>query len=194
MNKTPEDFKNLFTNINEKLASSDPEDVKTVASLEFKQVVESLLHEFQSYAPNQDSASGQADEFDKILHDYPMTGRFKACDFDESAIKGAWQALGIASALPGPRQQQWEVQTDEIVEFAPKVLLDLVTRAYSGALTDEQRKSMRAQKLSAASERVQIPVAKVSPADLATYPAPNQREKGHPRIKPDDEGPGSFNA
>lgn len=194
MNKTPEDFKNLFTNINEKLTSRDPEDVKTVASLEFKQVVESLLHEFQSYAPSQDRVSGQTDEFDKILRDYPMTGRFKAFDFDENAMKGAWQALGIASALPGPRQQQWEVQTDEIVELAPKVLLDLVTRAYSGALTDEQRKSMRAQKLSAASERVQIPVAKVSPADLATYPAPNHREKGHPRIKPDDEGPGSFNA
>lgn len=200
MSKTPEEFKNLFTQINAKLASSDPDDVKTVASLEFKQVVETLLHEFQSYAPSQDRVSGQADEFDRILRDYPMTNRFKACDFDESAMKGAWQALGIASALPGPRQQQWEAQTDEIVEFAPIALLDLVTRAYSGALSDDQRNSMLARKADIPMARVPmddfsgLPIknllkSKVKPSDLVAYSVPDQGGKDQTK-RSDDEGPG----
>lgn len=188
MSKTPADFKELFSQLNSKLESTDPEDVKTVASIEFKQVVESLLHDFQTHAPNQVHVRDPSDDMDKIFSEYPMTGRFKACDFDENAIKGAWKALGIASAIPGPRQPQWEEQTDEIVACAPKVLLDLVTRAYSGALSDDQRKSVR-MKASALPTHAEVDSAEVTPypmsqmlraklqsTDLAAYPAPDRQK------------------
>jgi hypothetical protein len=160
VSKTPEDYKNLFSQINAKLESTDPEDIKTVASGEYKEVVELLLHEFQTLAPNKVHVRDPYDVMDKIIGEYPMTGRFIACDFDESAVRGAWQALGIAASMPGPRQLQWQEQTDDIVNHAPKPLLDLVTRAYSMGRTGERVST------------VDIPVAKIRPADLATYPVP----------------------
>lgn len=193
MSKTPEDFKTLFSQINSKLASTDPEDVKTVASIEFKQVVESLLHEFQAYAPVQVHVSDPHDGMDKIFSEYPMTGRFKACDFDESAVKGAWQALGIASAIPGPRQLQWEEQTDEIVASAPKVLLDLVVRAYSGALSDDLPiHNMPAAKVDpsdlAGYPMLKVLKAKMELADLAVYPVPADKQKATYTVYVDDTG------
>lgn len=170
MSKSPEEFKSLFTQINAKLASSDQEDRNTVSSLGFKQVVESLLHEFQTFAPKLDidREFKQNDTLGKVFREYPMTGRFLACGFDENSIKGAWQALGIASALPGPRQHLWEEQTDEIVDHAPKVLLDLVTNAYSRALSDDQRQSMLDQKNNASGnteETQRLRVSKKAPVD-----------------------------
>lgn len=160
MSKTPEDYKNLFSQINAKLESTDPEDIKTVDSGEYQEVVESLLHEFQTLAPTKARVRDPNDIMDKIVGEYPMTGRFIACDFDESAVRGAWQALGIAAAIPGPRQLQWEEQTDDIVMAAPKPLLDLVTRAYSRALTGNPGRA------------VNMPMARIKPADLAAYPIP----------------------
>jgi hypothetical protein len=157
MNKTAADYKNLFSQINAKLESTDPEDIETVASGEYKEVVESLLHEFQTLTPVKVRVRVPNDIF---VSEYPMTGRFIACDFDESAMKGAWQALGIAAAIPGPRQLQWQEQTDDIVNHAPKLLLNLVTRAYSRGLTGELGST------------VNIPVAKIKQADLAAYPVP----------------------
>lgn len=49
MSKTPEDFKILFSQLHEKMESVDPEDLKLVATTEFKEVAEALLHDFQSY-------------------------------------------------------------------------------------------------------------------------------------------------
>lgn len=111
-----------------------------------------------------------------------MTTRFKACDFDEKAMKGAWQALGIASAMPGPRQSKWEEQTDEIVLSAPKLLLDLVTRAFSRALPENYRKSDLVKKANDPESTLNIPMAQAEKMDFSAYPVPENSSAGGARI------------
>jgi hypothetical protein len=168
MSKTPVEFKELFTLINAKLSSTDLEDQKTIASVEFKEMVESLLHEFQTQAPVYNPVIDPDDPMRLIVKDYPMAGAFRGCEFDENSARGAWQSLGIAAATPGPRQVQWEAQLDEIVQSGSKVVLDLVSRAYGNALTEDQLKSLSMKGLGRPA--INLPMTKVDRSNYEGYP------------------------
>jgi hypothetical protein len=128
MSRKLKEFKALFQQINQRLYSTDPEDQKAVAAKGFNEVVESLIAEFQGQINH-----GQ---FDPISN---MCAAFDDLKFDQSACDGAWQALGIALAVPGDRESQWQEQTNQIVQMAPRAVLALVTRAYSNALRRNER-------------------------------------------------------
>jgi hypothetical protein len=112
MSKTPEEYCELFSQIEKKMNSTSPDDMALVVTPEFKEVVEALASEFQSIAPGMEGMMGFAREN----------------GFDQSGILGIWMAVGIAATTKGPRQKDWLKQVRELfknvgreVGFAPVI-------------------------------------------------------------------------
>jgi hypothetical protein len=112
MSKTPEEYRELFSQIEKKMNSTSPDDLALVVTPEFKEVVEALASEFQSIAPGMEGMMGFAREN----------------GFDKSGVLGIWMAVGIAATTKGPRQKDWLKQVRELfknvgreVGFAPVI-------------------------------------------------------------------------
>jgi hypothetical protein len=100
MSKTPEEYRELFSQIEKKMDSTSPDDLALVVTQEFKEVVEALASEVQAIAPGMEG----------------MMDFAKANAFDLSGVVGIWMAVGIAAATQGPRQKDWISQAGRLIK------------------------------------------------------------------------------
>jgi hypothetical protein len=163
MTRTPAEYKDLFSSINDKMTSRDPEDQKHCSTLEFRQTVESMVGDFQGEAPGMEGMMAFAREN----------------GFDYPAVIGMWMSVGIASATPGPRQEAWIKQREALTKncgaepgFTTPVFA--MNDAAGAEFLDSIRKSLHLKTANQGVPVVDFPMAKVDMSDFAGFP---QRKK-----------------
>lgn len=100
MSKTPEEYRELFSQIEKKMDSTNPDDLALVVTQEFKEVVEALASDLQAIAPGMEG----------------MIDFAKVNGFDLSGVVGIWMSVGIAATTQGPRQKDWISQAGRLIK------------------------------------------------------------------------------
>ncbi|AXH59637.1 hypothetical protein [Pseudomonas amygdali] len=99
-NDTPQDFQLLFSEVTAKYLSKDLQVEQTFASKAFGEVTEAMVSHLEKDHPGMEGLMGYA----------------KQHQFDHTAVRGIWIAMGVCAGLKGPRQKEYIVRAGKLAK------------------------------------------------------------------------------
>lgn len=99
-NATPLDFQLLFSEVTSKYLSKDLQVEQTFASKAFGEVTETMISHLEKDHPGMEGLMRYA----------------KQHQFDQTAVRGIWIAMGVCAGLKGPRQKEYVIRAGRLAQ------------------------------------------------------------------------------